>query len=208
MNSGHDDGKILAAAMAHHRAGRMLDAERMYRLACDINPHDARAFHLAGVVAHQLGRNDAAALIGRAVTLNPDFAEAHNDRGVILAANGSFAAALPCFERAVQINPGYAEARSNLGRALRAVGRAGEAAAQFEQVLKAVPNSPFAHFNLASALELAGQLDPAEKHYRGAIALRADFLDAHIHLAALLQKMDRPAEALACCRTRDGDRPQ
>ena len=126
-------------------------------------PHDARAFHLVGVVAHQLGRNDAAALIGRAVTLNPDFAEAHNDRGVILAANGSFAEALPCFERAVQINPAYAEARSNLGRALRAVGRAGEAATQFEQVLKGAPNSPFAHFNLASALELAGQPDAARK---------------------------------------------
>ena len=77
MKSGHDNGKILAAAIAHHRAGRLLDAERMYRLACDTTPHDARAFHLAGVVAHQLGRNDAAALIGRAVTLNPDFAEAH-----------------------------------------------------------------------------------------------------------------------------------
>jgi protein O-GlcNAc transferase len=197
MKSGHDNGKILAAAIAHHRAGRLLDAERMYRLACDTTPHDARAFHLAGVVAHQLGRNDAAALIGRAVTLNPDFAEAHNDRGVILAANGSFAEALPCFERAVQINPAYAEARGNLGRGLRAVGRAGEAATQFEQVLKGAPNSPFAHFNLASALELAGQPDAAEKHYRSAIALRADFLDAHIHLAALLQKMDRLADALA-----------
>jgi protein O-GlcNAc transferase len=196
MNSGHDNEKILAAAIAHHRAGRLPDAERMYRLACDATPHDARAFHLAGVVAHQLGRNDAAALIGRAVTLNPDLAEAHNDRGVILAANGSFAEAMPCFERAVQINPGYAEARSNLGRALRAVGRAGEAATQFEQVLKAVPNSPFAHFNLASALELAGQLDAAETHYRSAIALRADFVDAHIHLAALLQKLDRRADAL------------
>jgi protein O-GlcNAc transferase len=193
-----DSEGILAAAIAQHRAGRLLDAERMYRLACQAAPNNARAFHLAGVVAHQLRRNDAAALLGRAVSLGPDVAEAHNDRGVVLAANGSFAEALPCFERAVQINPGYAEARVNLGRALRALGRPGEAATQFEQVLKTAPDSPLGHFNLASALDLAGRLDAAETHYRRAIDLRSDFLDAHIHLAALLQKTDRAGEALAC----------
>jgi protein O-GlcNAc transferase len=197
MKSGQGSEKILAAAIAHHRAGRLRDAERMYRLACDAAPNDARAFHLAGIVSHQLGRDDAAALIGRAVTLNPGLAEAHNDRGAILAAGGSFAEALPCFERAVEINPRYAEARSNLGRALRAVGRAGEAPMQFEQVVKAAPNSPLAHFDLASALEGAGQFDPAERHYRSAIALRGDLVDAHIQLAALLQKTGRLADALA-----------
>jgi protein O-GlcNAc transferase len=198
MPSRTDSENILAAAIAHHRAGRLLDAERMYRLACDAAPDNARAFHLAGVVAHQLKRNDAAALIGRAVTLQPDLAEAHNDRGVILAANGLFAEALPCFERAVQINPDNADARVNLGRALRAVGRAAEAAAQFEQVLQAAPNSPLGHFSLASALELAGRLDRAERHYRRAIELQGDFVDAYVHLASLLQKTDRVDEALAC----------
>jgi len=70
------------------------------------------------------------------VALKPDFAEAHNDRGVILAANGSFADATACFERAVGLNPGYIEARNNLGRGLRSLGRLDEARMQFEQVLK------------------------------------------------------------------------
>ena len=58
------------------------------------------------------------------MTIDPEFAEAHNDRGVILAANGLLAEALPCFERAVAINPRYSEARNNLGRGLRVAGRA------------------------------------------------------------------------------------
>src|ERR1700675_1382327 len=127
MNAGGRSEQTFAAAMAHHRAGRLVDAERLYRLACDIDPKNARAFHLLGVVAHQLGRSDAASLVGRAVMLDPDFAEAHNDRGVILVANGLFADALPCFERAVALNPGYAEARNNLGRGLRWLGRIDEA---------------------------------------------------------------------------------
>src|SRR5712672_2456849 len=125
-----------AAAMAHHRTGRLADAERLYRLVCDTDPNNARAFHLLGVLAHQLGRPDAASLVGRAVLLDPDFAEAHNDRGVILAAGGLFADALSCFERAVTLNPGYGEARTNLGRGLRSLGRLDEAVAQFERVLK------------------------------------------------------------------------
>lgn len=189
--------QTLAAAMAHHRAGRLTDAERLYRIVCDTDPNNARAFHLLGVVAHQLRRPDAASYLGRAVTLDPDFAEAHNDRGVILAAGGLLADAISCFERAVTLNPGYGEARTNLGRGLRSLGRLDEAVAQFELVLKSTPESPVAHFNLASAFELAGQHPNAEKHYRRAISLRPDFVDAYIHLASLLQNTDRLPEALA-----------
>jgi len=197
MNAARDSEQALAAAMAHHRAGRLNDAERLYRIVCDNDPQNARAFHLLGVVAHQLRRPDAASLVGSAVMLAPDFAEAHNDRGVILAANGLFAEALPCFEKAVALNPGYVEARNNLGRGLRSLGRIGEALIQFELVQRSMPDSPLSHFNLASVLELAGRKDDAETHYRTAVALRPDFVDAHLHLAALLQDADRLPEALA-----------
>lgn len=197
MAAGGRSDQTLATAMAHHRAGRLAEAERLYRHVCEVDPNNARAFHLRGVVAHQLGRPDAASLLGRAVTLDPDFAEAHNDRGVILAANGSFADAISCFERAVALNPGYVEARNNLGRGLRSLGRLDEALAQFEQVLKSTPDSPLAQFNLGSALELAGRRPDAERHYRSAISLRPDFVDAHLHLASLLQDTDRLPEALA-----------
>jgi len=196
MNAKARSDQTLAAAMAHHRAGRLGDAERLYRAACDADPANARAFHLLGVVAHQLGRHDAASLLGRAVTLDPGFAEAHNDRGVIFAANSMLPEAVACFERAVVLNPGYIEARTNLARGLRSLQRLDDAVAQFELVLKSAA-SPLAHFNLASALELTGRYPEAEQHYRSAIALRGDFVDAYIHLAALLQGRDRMPEALA-----------
>ena len=196
MNAGGRSEQTLAAAMAHHRAGRLIEAERLYRLACDTDPKNARAFHLLGVVAHQLGRPDAASLVARAVTLDPGFAEAHNDRGVILAANGSFTDAVACFERAAQLNPGYHEARNNLARGLRSLGRFDEALVEFEHVLNNAPASPAAHFNLASVFELVGRKPDAEGHYRNAISLRPDFFDAHIHLALLLADMNRLPEAL------------
>ncbi len=197
MTAGSRSEQVLAAAMDHHRAGRLIEAERLYRQVCDGEPNNARAFHLLGVVAHQLRRPDAAALLGQAVTLDPQSAEAHNDRGVILAANGLFSEALPCFERAVALNAGYVEARNNLGRALRSLGRLDEALQHFELVLASGPASPVAHFSLAAMCDQIGRKLDAETHYRSAIALRPDFADAHIHLASLLQDTDRLPEALA-----------
>jgi protein O-GlcNAc transferase len=197
MNAKGGSEPMLTVAMAQHRAGRLVEAERLYRLACDADPSNPRAFHLLGVVAHQLGRADAAALVGKAVLLDPTLAEAHNDRGVILAATGQLAEAVSCFERAVTLNPGYDEARNNLARGLRSMGRLDEAVTQFELILKSAPESPVAHFNLAAALERVSRHMDAERHYRRAVALRADFVDAHLHLAALLQGIDRLPEALA-----------
>src|SRR5262249_4613921 len=103
MTSRRDAEQMLAAAVAELRAGRLLDAERIARSVCDQAPNEARAFHLAGVLAHQLKRSDGAALLGRAVAIDPRLAEAHNDRGVILAAGGALAEALSSFERAVEL---------------------------------------------------------------------------------------------------------
>src|SRR5262249_35580572 len=153
-----DRERMLAAAVAELRAGRLVDAERIARSLCDQAPDEARAFHLAGVLAHQLKRSDAAALLGRAVAIDPGFAGAHNDRGAILAAGGALAEALSSFERAVELKPGYAEARSNLARALRSAGRLDEAVVQFRQVLSAAPGSPLVHFELATALELTADV--------------------------------------------------
>jgi protein O-GlcNAc transferase len=116
MDVNSPSAERLAAAMGHHRAGNLIEAERLYRLLCNAEPRNARALHLLGLVTHQMGRRGAAALIGRAVALDPAFAEAHNDHGVILAAEGNLIEALACFERALMLKPNFNDARNNLGR--------------------------------------------------------------------------------------------
>src|SRR5260370_16891442 len=104
----------FAVALRHHRAGRLIEAERLYRQICSADTNHVGSWHLLGVLAHQLGREDAADLIGRAVALKPEFAEAHNDLGVVLGAQGKLSEAIACFDHAATLNPTYPQPRPTL----------------------------------------------------------------------------------------------
>ncbi|SDN58527.1 Predicted O-linked N-acetylglucosamine transferase, SPINDLY family [Afipia sp. GAS231] len=193
--------------MGHHRAGNLIEAERLYRLLCDAEPRNARALHLLGLVTHQMGRKGAAALVGGAVALDPAFAEAHNDHGVILAAEGNLIEAPACFERALMLKPNFHDARNNLGRALQRLGRSDEAVIQFEQALDGSPNPALAHFNLAMAFKQQGAMAQTVVHLHKAAVLQPDFFEAHINLAILFQESGRLAEALAAAESAVALRP-
>jgi protein O-GlcNAc transferase len=61
-----------AAAMPHHQAGRLAEAEAIYRQILNVQPANADALHLLGVIASQTGHHTSAVdLIGRALQFQP-----------------------------------------------------------------------------------------------------------------------------------------
>jgi predicted O-linked N-acetylglucosamine transferase (SPINDLY family) len=194
----------LSAALAHHRAGRLAEAERLYRLVCAADPTNARAFHLLGVVAHQLRRQDAADLVGRAIALRPGVAEVHNDHGVILGAQGKLDAAAAAFEQAVRLKPDYIEARNNLGAALQQLGRRAyesgrldEALAQSRRLVALHPDAAGARNNLANVLRELGKTEDALAQYDHALAIDPGFVAAHYNRALALRRRGDIAAARA-----------
>ena len=194
----------LSAALSHHRAGRLNEAERLYRLVCAADPKNARAFHLLGIVAHQLRRPDAAELVGRAVALQPDVAEVHNDLGVILAAQGKLGEAAAVFEQAVRLKPNYVEARNNLmaalqqlGRRLQELGRLDEALAHCERAVALQPEAPGPRNNLGNVLRELGRNDEALAQYDRALAIDRSFFIAHFNRGTTLRRLGDIAAARA-----------
>jgi protein O-GlcNAc transferase len=92
----------VAEAARHHEAGRLRQAERLYRRVLADNPHHADCLHLLGLVAHQAGRSEEASqLIERAIALkdaDPDF---HNDIAGIYQSLGRFDQAVRHCRRAM-----------------------------------------------------------------------------------------------------------
>lgn len=183
----HDVTTLLQQAVAHHQAGRLAQAQDLYRAVLATAPRQFDALHLLGVIHRQQGDPvRAVALIGEAIAINPAQATAHCNLGAALQDLGRSADALAAYDQALRLHPGYAMAFANRGNALRKLGRAQEAVDSYERALALKSPYPEAACNRAAALLELGQpqaaLDSAERalagqpRYAQALCVRANAL--------------------------------
>ena len=93
--------QAVQIALQHHQAGRIAEAEKIYREVLNQRPNQADALHLLGVIALQVSRfDDAVDLISRAVELMPDLPAARNNLGVGLKSQGKLDEAIEQYQRA------------------------------------------------------------------------------------------------------------
>jgi len=179
--------QAFGLAMQRHEAGRLHEAEQLYRQILAQQPEHAGAMQFLGVIANQVGRNDiAVGLIRRAIGLNPNVAEAYNNLGNALKDQGQLDEAIAAFRQALALNPNLPEAHNNLGSALKDQGQLDEAIAAYRQAIALRPTYADAHNNLGNALKDQGQLDEAVAAFRQAIALKPDYAEFHFNLSLSL----------------------
>jgi len=188
-------------AVRHHQAGRLQEAEQLYRQILAQKPGHADAIHLLGVIAYQTGHNDDAVdLIRQAVALKPDFPEAHYNLGNALRTIGRFDEAIAAYRQAIALRPNSPEAQSNLGNALKDNGQLDEAIIAYRRAIALNPNLPGAYSNLGNALIDKGQLNEAIAAFRPAIALNPNLPEAHSNLGNALKNKGHIDEAIAAYR--------
>jgi tetratricopeptide (TPR) repeat protein len=189
--------QAIALALDHHRAGRLADAEAIYRQVLAQHPNHADALNLLGALAYQVGRRDVAReLIGRALALRPSFAEAHNNLAAVLQADGNLPEAETHFRQALALAPFYHEARLNLGILLWQSGKPAEAAEHYREILARTPEHAEAHNNLGNALYDLGEPAAAGESFCRALAIKPGYAAAHSNLGNVLCDLGEPAEAL------------
>jgi tetratricopeptide (TPR) repeat protein len=89
-------------------------------------------------VCQDLGKLDRAiSCYRRAIRINADFAEAHNDLGTAYYAKGWFREAVECYREAVRLNPRNYSAYANMGEALLKLGDYAGARGCFKSALRA-----------------------------------------------------------------------
>jgi predicted O-linked N-acetylglucosamine transferase (SPINDLY family) len=189
---------LMAQAQALHRAGRIAQAEPLYREVLRRAPRHFDALHALGQVAYQAGHAQAGAdLIAQALAVDANDAQAHGNLGLVLHALGRHADALASLERALALQPDLVEALNNRGNTLSALARHDEAFASFDRALAQRPDFVEAVYNRGNAQHAAGRLADALASYDAVIAARADIAPAHNNRARVLQDLGRHAEALA-----------
>ena len=93
------------------------------------------------------------------LSINPNYAEAHNGLGVIYSIQGKFEPALQHLQRAVALAPLASHLRNNLGYTYFLLGRKPEAISEFEQALRLDPGNEKARANLAAIHSKADTTD-------------------------------------------------
>lgn len=188
--------------MQHHTAGRLAEADGLYRQVLQTDSTQPVAMHLLGLIAHQVGEGDVAVdLISKAIAIEPDYAEAHNNLGLALQGLGRTDDAVTSYRKAIAIRPGFAEAFNNLGNALRNLGKPDDAITQYQQAISLNAEYAEAHNNLGFVLHDMEAFDEAVTSYRKAIALKPEYAEAHFNIGNALKSAGELTEALASYRT-------
>lgn len=198
----------LAQAVAFHRRGDLVEAARRYRAVLLEHPQHSQALLLLGRLTHEQGRHDEAlALVGRALQVDPGSFDALMQQGLVLRALGRAAEAVSSYEAAVALRPDAVAALYNCGNALAALGRREEALQCYDRVLALEPSDAEALNNRGVVLRGLLRDGDALASFDAALALRPGYPEAFNNRGNALQALGRHAEALASYERALGERP-
>ncbi|MBS7812417.1 tetratricopeptide repeat protein [Roseococcus pinisoli] len=171
---------LLHRGVERHRAGRIEEAESLYRRALRLAPGHPDAENLLGICARQRGDLKAAlAHAARAVAAMPDSALFQANHGATLAEAGRLGEAIDALERALSLNPADVVSLRNLGQAMTAAGQPGPALDPLREAVRLAPQAPEAWLALAHAAREAGAAEEARQaaaQVKGPLAEQAGFL--------------------------------
>jgi len=194
--------QTLQNAVAHHRAGKLAEAESLYRQVLRTDPKNADALRLLGLISAARGNApEAEQLIRQALKIAPRSADAWNDLAGVYAQTAKTEPALEAFRKAIDANPNHAGARNNLGDLLNQLGRSEEAFKCWEETIRINPNIPEPHYNIGRHFFAQGKLEAAAQCYHRALKARPDYAPAYNNLGVVHWTAGRRDEAAAAFAT-------
>ena len=189
-------GQALIFAEQKRRRGYLADADDLARRAAAVEPDNAEAAHMLGIIAHQSGKTaEAIDHLRRAVAIKPDAALYHANLGEMCRLAGRIDEAIAAGRRAIELDPNNAGAHSNLGIALFDRGQFEEPLSLYDHAIALDPNFAQAYSNRGNVLQRLKRFAEAEPDYRRAVELQPAFADAWSNLGTCLRELKRPEEA-------------
>jgi predicted O-linked N-acetylglucosamine transferase (SPINDLY family) len=190
--------RTFRAGLVHHQAGRLDQAETLYRKVLAAHPDHADALHLLGVLAYQCGKlAPALQLIERALPALAELPDAHLNYGNVLRAVGRPTEAAASFGQAIALRPDHGMAHNNLARVLIEQGALEAGLASARRAVALMPDFIGAHANCAGALLGLERFAEAEAALRRALIIQPQLASLHLDLGCALQAQRRLDDAAA-----------
>lgn len=191
----------LQLGLSHHQAGRLGDAERIYRGVLRTAADHPDGLHLLGMLCFESGRaEEAERLVRRAIELTPSQAIFRLSLGNVLGALSRPSDAIESWQHAVRLAPDLVEAHANLAATLTASGDWPAAERSWREVLRLRASDPDAHFQLGQVLASQRRFAEAIEAMRVCVRLAPGNFVAHNALGVAYSETrqhERAAEAFA-----------
>jgi serine/threonine protein kinase/tetratricopeptide (TPR) repeat protein len=153
------------AVVAANEAFELAIGEAQRAIDLDGTLAEAHTALAKGLMSARWKWKDAEREFRHALSLNPDYANAHHCFAELLAGMGRMEEALAHSEQAVQLSPSFAAARDTLALLLLNAGRGEEAEAELRHVIEQEPGFLIAHFDLGNVFLKRGDLRQTEAEW-------------------------------------------
>ncbi len=189
----------LKIAWEHHQAGRLLEAESLYRRIIAVRPESANVLCLLGIAVRQQGKIALAiAFYEQAIAQQPDFVEAHLNKAHVLLDIGEHEKAIACYEQVIKLAPNSALAYKNLGWLKQRRGDTDAAISCYQTVLQIEPSWSETAHNLGNLFQEKGKSKQAIASYKDALEINPNLINTIIALGTVLQQEGQSIEAIDC----------
>jgi tetratricopeptide (TPR) repeat protein len=176
----------IQLARQHHTAGRLREAEALYRQILSAEPNHAEALHLLGLVALQCGQPlPAIELMQRSIALVPGVFYFHNNLAEAFKAAGRFREAAAAFTRSLELHPDDPDTTHSLGAALEKAGDVEGGIRVLQETIRKFPKFAKPHMSLGAVFEHQARYDQALESFENAIALQPNYPKARAARAGI-----------------------
>lgn len=175
---------LLNNARLHIQSGELDKANELLNKAQALDVDNPEILRLLSVLAAmKFDYLHALELIDKVISLAPEHAIAHSNRGNILKELYRFDEALISLDKAISLQPDYAEAYNNKGNVLQDLHRYDDALGWYDKAISLQPDYAEAYSNKGNALELLHRHREAMEHFDAATAINPRFVDGYWHKA-------------------------
>jgi predicted TPR repeat methyltransferase len=191
----------MALGRQHQEAGRLDEAERLFRQVLASDPAEENARYRLAVICQLDGRiAEAVELYRELLHVKPDAAQVHNNLALALVAAGQLQEAAESYAEAIRLRPDFAEAFNNLGNLQTTLGNPDQAIAAYRQAIAFKPHYLAAWINLGQAHLARSEWDQAVQCFREALALQPENVPVLNALGEAYLQQGNVDEAAACFR--------
>jgi len=172
--------------------GRIEEAIKQIKTLNEKFPNQPLLFNLIGACYKETAQLEGAAkMFSIAISIEPNYAEAHFNLGVVLQDQDQKEEAVESYKKAISIQPNYYDAHNNLGNVLLGLGQIDAAIESLEWAIAYKHDFAEAYNNLGNAFNDYGNPNKAIENYQKAIKYNPNYEKAFFNLALVFKDLGK-----------------